>query len=206
MRNGTASVRYEVGASAYEREAFVSAPDGVFVMHFRALGTGSLNVALELGSPHPDERYHSDERCLAGRPGARACRTALLGKGAGRCLRRRRRLALCRQAWPSRLTAGCCDLQSEGSLRVEGARPCHLHRPAGRRSRCRGGALYSTTTLLSDVPKTATYTHAYAKSNGFLTLLSDGTRLTGAYALGAEAGEWLQQATLADRAASRWKC
>ena len=48
--------------------------------------------------------------------------------------------------------------------------------------------------------KTATYTHAYAKSNGFLTLVSDGERLTGAYALGPEAGEWLQQATLAVRA------
>jgi pyruvate/2-oxoglutarate dehydrogenase complex dihydrolipoamide dehydrogenase (E3) component len=30
-----------------------------------------------------------------------------------------------------------------------------------------------------------------------LTLLSDGDRLTGAYALGPEAGEWMQQATLA---------
>ena len=59
---------------------------------------------------------------------------------------------------------------------------------------------YSATAPLSDVPKTATYTHAYAKSNGFLTLLSDGERLTGAYALGPEAGEWLQQATLAIRA------
>ena len=48
--------------------------------------------------------------------------------------------------------------------------------------------------------RTATYTHAYAESNGFLTLLSDGERLTGAYALGPEAGEWLQQATLAIRA------
>ena len=38
------------------------------------------------------------------------------------------------------------------------------------------------------------------QSNGFLTLLSDGERLTGAYALGPEAGEWLQQATLAIRA------
>jgi pyruvate/2-oxoglutarate dehydrogenase complex dihydrolipoamide dehydrogenase (E3) component len=46
----------------------------------------------------------------------------------------------------------------------------------------------------------AAYTHAYAKSNGFLTLLSDGSRLTGAYALGPEAAEWLQQATLAIRA------
>ena len=61
-------------------------------------------------------------------------------------------------------------------------------------------AAYSATAPVSEVPKTATYTHAYAKSNGFLTLLSDGERLTGAYALGPEAGEWLQQATLAIRA------
>src|SRR5262249_42486048 len=53
---------------------------------------------------------------------------------------------------------------------------------------------------IADVPKTATYPRAYAESNGFLTLLSDGERLTGAYALGPEAGEWLQQATLAIRA------
>jgi pyruvate/2-oxoglutarate dehydrogenase complex dihydrolipoamide dehydrogenase (E3) component len=59
---------------------------------------------------------------------------------------------------------------------------------------------YTATTPLADVPKTATYTHAYADSNGFLTLVSDGERLTGAYALGPEAGEWLQQATLAIRA------
>ena len=61
-------------------------------------------------------------------------------------------------------------------------------------------AEYTSTVPLSEVPKTATYTHAYAESNGFLTLLSDGTRLTGAYALGPDAGEWLQQATLAIRA------
>ena len=61
-------------------------------------------------------------------------------------------------------------------------------------------AQYSATAPVSEVPKTATYTHAYAESNGFLTLLSDGERLTGAYALGPEAGEWLQQATLAIRA------
>jgi pyruvate/2-oxoglutarate dehydrogenase complex dihydrolipoamide dehydrogenase (E3) component len=61
-------------------------------------------------------------------------------------------------------------------------------------------ARYSATALVSEVPKTATYTHAYAESPGFLTLLSDGERLTGAYALGPEAGEWLQQATLAIRA------
>jgi pyruvate/2-oxoglutarate dehydrogenase complex dihydrolipoamide dehydrogenase (E3) component len=61
-------------------------------------------------------------------------------------------------------------------------------------------AAFSATALVSEVAKTATYTSAYAESNGFLTLLSDGERLTGAYALGPEAGEWLQQATLAIRA------
>jgi pyruvate/2-oxoglutarate dehydrogenase complex dihydrolipoamide dehydrogenase (E3) component len=61
-------------------------------------------------------------------------------------------------------------------------------------------ARFSATVPVSEVAKTATYTHAYADSNGFLTLLSDGARLTGAYAFGPEAGEWLQQATLAIRA------
>jgi dihydrolipoamide dehydrogenase len=61
-------------------------------------------------------------------------------------------------------------------------------------------APYHATVPVSEVAKTATYTRAYAQSNGFLTLLSDGERLTGAYALGPEAGEWLQQATLAIRA------
>ena len=61
-------------------------------------------------------------------------------------------------------------------------------------------ARFSATVPLAEVPKTATYTRAYAESNGFMTLLGDGERLTGAYALGPEAGEWLQQATLAIRA------
>jgi pyruvate/2-oxoglutarate dehydrogenase complex dihydrolipoamide dehydrogenase (E3) component len=59
---------------------------------------------------------------------------------------------------------------------------------------------FSATAPLTDVAKLSTYTHAYTESNGFLTLLSDGERLTGAYALGPEAGEWLQQVTLAIRA------
>ena len=61
-------------------------------------------------------------------------------------------------------------------------------------------ATFSATAPVSEVAKTATYTRAYDESNGFITLLSDGERLTGAYALGLEAGEWLQQATLAIRA------
>jgi dihydrolipoamide dehydrogenase len=59
---------------------------------------------------------------------------------------------------------------------------------------------FSAMVPLSEVPKTATYTRAYAEAGGFLTLLSDGERVTGAYALGPDAGEWLQQATLAIRA------
>ena len=47
---------------------------------------------------------------------------------------------------------------------------------------------FSGTVRLSD-----------AESSGYLTLLSDGERLTGAHALGPDAGEWLQQATLAIR-------
>jgi pyruvate/2-oxoglutarate dehydrogenase complex dihydrolipoamide dehydrogenase (E3) component len=61
-------------------------------------------------------------------------------------------------------------------------------------------AAFSATALVSEVAKTATYSRAGDRSNGFMTLLSDGERLTGAYALGPEAGEWLQQATLAIRA------
>jgi pyruvate/2-oxoglutarate dehydrogenase complex dihydrolipoamide dehydrogenase (E3) component len=61
-------------------------------------------------------------------------------------------------------------------------------------------ARFTATVPVSEVAKTATYARAYAPSNGFLTLLSDGERLIGAHALGPEAGEWLQQATLAIRA------
>jgi pyruvate/2-oxoglutarate dehydrogenase complex dihydrolipoamide dehydrogenase (E3) component len=63
-----------------------------------------------------------------------------------------------------------------------------------------GAGRFSAMVPVSGVAKTATYTRAYADDKGFLTLLSDGERLTGAYALGPEAGEWLQQATLAIRA------
>jgi pyruvate/2-oxoglutarate dehydrogenase complex dihydrolipoamide dehydrogenase (E3) component len=58
----------------------------------------------------------------------------------------------------------------------------------------------TVTTSLAEVPRTSSYTRAYADKPGFMTLVSDGERLTGAYALGPEAGEWLQQATVAIRA------
>jgi pyruvate/2-oxoglutarate dehydrogenase complex dihydrolipoamide dehydrogenase (E3) component len=58
----------------------------------------------------------------------------------------------------------------------------------------------TATVPLSEVARTATYTRAYDTRPGFMTLVSDGERLTGAYAAGPEAGEWLQQATVAIRA------
>jgi dihydrolipoamide dehydrogenase len=67
-------------------------------------------------------------------------------------------------------------------------------------------APFSATVPLTDVAKTAAYTRACEESTGFLTLLSDGRELTGAYAAvrrrggRTEAGEWLQQATPAIRA------
>ena len=52
------------------------------------------------------------------------------------------------------------------------------------------GALTARVPL-AEVPRTSTYTRAYAEKPGFMTLVSDGERITGAYALGPEAGEWL---------------
>jgi pyruvate/2-oxoglutarate dehydrogenase complex dihydrolipoamide dehydrogenase (E3) component len=61
------------------------------------------------------------------------------------------------------------------------------------------GPLMATVSL-AEVPRTSTYTRAYDTRQGFMTLVSDGDKITGAHALGPEAGEWLQQATLAIRA------
>jgi pyruvate/2-oxoglutarate dehydrogenase complex dihydrolipoamide dehydrogenase (E3) component len=63
-----------------------------------------------------------------------------------------------------------------------------------------GSGARTGTAELAGVARTSTYTREYDQRPGFLTLVSDGDRLTGAYAVGPEAGEWLQQATLAIRA------
>ena len=58
----------------------------------------------------------------------------------------------------------------------------------------------SGTVQLESISRTSTYSREYDKHPGFLTVISDGEKLIGAYAVGPEAGEWLQQATLAIKA------
>jgi len=55
------------------------------------------------------------------------------------------------------------------------------------------------TVELKNLARTSTYARN-GDARGFLTLVSDGTKLTGAYAVGPEAGDWMGQATLAVRA------
>jgi dihydrolipoamide dehydrogenase len=55
------------------------------------------------------------------------------------------------------------------------------------------------TVELTSLARTSTYARN-GEARGFLTLVSDGEVLIGAYAVGPEAGDWLQQATLAIRA------
>jgi dihydrolipoamide dehydrogenase len=55
------------------------------------------------------------------------------------------------------------------------------------------------TAELKALARTSTYARN-GEARGFLTLVSDGTKLTGAYAVGPEAGDWMGQATLAVRA------
>jgi dihydrolipoamide dehydrogenase len=55
------------------------------------------------------------------------------------------------------------------------------------------------TASMDEVPRAFTYERPLERP-GHLTLISDGDVLTGAHAVGPEAGEWLGQATLAIRA------
>jgi pyruvate/2-oxoglutarate dehydrogenase complex dihydrolipoamide dehydrogenase (E3) component len=59
---------------------------------------------------------------------------------------------------------------------------------------------HTATVPMAEVSRTSTYTRAYDTRPGFMTLISDGQFITGAHALAPEAGEWLQQATVAIRA------
>jgi pyruvate/2-oxoglutarate dehydrogenase complex dihydrolipoamide dehydrogenase (E3) component len=82
---------------------------------------------------------------------------------------------------------------------LRGGAAGHLHRPVAGRGRRHRRALQRHRPRR----RGGQDRHLHARVRGvrrLLTLLSDGERLTGAYALGPEAGEWLQQATLAIRA------
>ena len=126
MQEGIAKVQYEIAGSAYEREAFASASDGAFVMHLRALGAVALNVALELGSPHPSDGDLGDDGILwlEGRaplhvvPHYWAKEPAVVYDPASG-LRFTAGLAI-------RADGGVVHATSDGSLRVEGARSLTL--------------------------------------------------------------------------------
>jgi pyruvate/2-oxoglutarate dehydrogenase complex dihydrolipoamide dehydrogenase (E3) component len=62
-----------------------------------------------------------------------------------------------------------------------------------------GEGEFVATVALAGIPRTSTYTRAYDTTPGFFSLVSDGERITGGYALGPDAGEWLQQVTVAIR-------
>ncbi|MGO9658298.1 MAG: glycosyl hydrolase family 95 catalytic domain-containing protein [Acidimicrobiales bacterium] len=126
MREGIASVRYEVGGSLYEREALASGPDGAFVMHLRALGTGKLDVTLELASPHPSGRDRGADGIiwLEGRAPAHVvphywAEEPAVVYDAGLGLRFAAGLAL-------RADGGVVHSAEGGRLRVEGARSLTL--------------------------------------------------------------------------------
>ena len=115
----------------------------------------------------------------------------------------------CETAWDPRvdvlLTRSCgCGHEARASSYLSRARyeavPRVTYRDPQAASVGDAEGSFTATVALAGIPRTSTYTRAYDTQPGFLTLVSDGARLTGAYALGPEAGEWLQQVTLAIRA------
>ena len=60
LAEGVATVRYEMGDSLYERQAFVSAPDKALIIHMTVKGSRSLNFEASLWSPHPSQSSCDD--------------------------------------------------------------------------------------------------------------------------------------------------
>ena len=85
------------------------------------------------------------------------------------------------------------DMLSHGLLAIRGAGNAKL-------AALHADHLHNLPSLIDHYSPDRLRYYWEAERPGFMTLLSDGERLTGAYALGQEAGEWLQQATVAIRA------
>ena len=64
LSQGVAIVRYVVGDTVYEREAFVSAPDQALIIHLTVRGPKRLSVEINLGSDHPSVSSHDNEGTL----------------------------------------------------------------------------------------------------------------------------------------------
>ena len=60
LSEGVAAVRYEVGGSVFEREAFVSTPDRALIVHMSVRGPKRLNLKIALGSQHPSLHSYDD--------------------------------------------------------------------------------------------------------------------------------------------------
>jgi alpha-L-fucosidase 2 len=64
LSEGVAAVRYEVGDSVYEREAFVSTLDRALIIHLSVRGPKRLNLEIAFGSQHPSVSSYDDEGTL----------------------------------------------------------------------------------------------------------------------------------------------
>ena len=145
------------------------------------IGLETVGIAADPHGVPVDDRLRAGERLWADRRRDRQWQFTHVGQVPGR-------------AWSPPTSSA-----SRGGQLRRGS-PGGVHRPAGGVGGRGRGAVQRHRAV--DAWRRPRPTRAeYAESNGFLTLVSDGERLTGAYALGPEAGEWLQQATLAIRAA-----
>jgi alpha-L-fucosidase 2 len=65
LNTGIAKVSYILGDLAFEREAFVSYPDQVLVLHFSTAAPGMLTLSVQLTSLHKTARSKAAGDCLA---------------------------------------------------------------------------------------------------------------------------------------------